>query len=98
MIRSSTALRLALLAGSALALQMQELVVAVGLAVLTVAVGTPAYPAAAWRTCRVSLGIARHGSPVSWSPLKSVPSSSVRHWAACWWQLAAKRGRPRQVR
>jgi len=46
-IRSSTALRVALLAGSALALQMQELVVAVGLAVLTVAMGTPAYPAAA---------------------------------------------------
>ena len=46
-IRSSTALRVALLAGSALALQMQELVVAVGLAVITVAVGTPAYPAAA---------------------------------------------------
>ena len=42
-----SALRVALLAGSALALQMQELVVAVGLAVITVAVGTPAYPAAA---------------------------------------------------
>jgi hypothetical protein len=46
-IRSSTALRAALLAGSALALQTDELAVAVGLAVFTVAAGTPAYPAAA---------------------------------------------------
>jgi MFS family permease len=46
-VRWSTALRVALLAGSAVALQTEELVLAVVLAVLTVAVGTPAYPAAA---------------------------------------------------
>jgi MFS family permease len=46
-VRWSTALRVALLAGSAMALHMQELVLAVGLALLTVAAGTPSYPAAA---------------------------------------------------
>jgi MFS family permease len=46
-VRWSTALRVALLAGSAVALQTEELVLAVVLAVLTVAVGTPTYPAAA---------------------------------------------------